>query len=71
MNNAFQALTLCDYVAMALFALVAGVELWSVCRSMLDRRSAARAALAATAKDETRRTEALLDELDREKAAGL
>lgn len=71
MNNASQALTLCDYVAMALLALVAGVELWSVCLAMIDRRRSARTVFVPTAKDETQETKALLDKLDREPAARL
>jgi hypothetical protein len=66
MNNAPQALTLCDYIMVAVFVLVAAVEVWTMCLAIIDRRRAARATLAATAKDEKQRTEALLDRLDRE-----
>jgi hypothetical protein len=71
MNNAPQALTLCDYVAIALLALIAGVELWTTCLAIIGRRRAARAALTATAKDETQRVEAHQDKLDQERTAGL
>jgi hypothetical protein len=70
MNNAPQTLTLCDYVAMALLVLIAGAEVWTMCLTVIDRRKAAQARLAATAKDEQERTQALLAKLDEEQAAG-
>jgi hypothetical protein len=66
MNNTPQVLTLCDYVAIGLLVVIAAANVSTTCLTVLDFCKSAKARLAATAKDENERTEALLDRLDLE-----